>query len=200
MKLTNKELLQLFCIVIIEFILEILAFIIVPIAVAFTKKADEHLPRWAKWFEDAHDYYEGKIAALNGDIYWRTKHYPEPKNRTYLARVHWLLRNRIGYFSSKYLGAKVADINPNSVVTIGNPKVTGNQGVISDFCKVTCTLKNGKTRWGYYKTIRWCKWFYIRIYIGWKLMDIASADLSQYKGKENLKAVWAFNPFKRVRT
>ena len=48
-----KELLQLFCIIAIELPLEILGYLIVPIALAFCDKNSEHLPKWARWFEDA---------------------------------------------------------------------------------------------------------------------------------------------------
>ena len=199
-----RELLQLFCIVVIELPLEILGYIIVPIALAFCNKQSEHLPKWARYFEDANDYYDGENAAINGDGGWRRDHFPPPKNRTYLARLCWLYRNRIGYFSSKYLGVKMDDIDPASVVTIGDPAVTSNGGRISSWCKVECRLKDGRRRFGYYRTIRWNKRFYARIYVGWKLMDIAGAnpenwhEYTEGEDKKVLKTVWAFHPFRGV--
>ena len=203
-----KELLQLFCIIAIELPLEILGYLIVPIALAFCDKNSERLPKWARWFEDANDTYSGVNSAINGDSGWRKEHFKEPKNRTYFARLLWLYRNRIGYFSSKINGVKVSEIEPSSVRTQGNPRVTSNGGVISDFCKVTCKLKNGRTRFGLYKTIRYkgfLSGFYCRIYVGWKLLDVAEmneynkATFMQPDDKEYLKSVWAINPFKRVR-
>ena len=203
-----KELLQLFCIIAIELPLEILCYIIVPIALAFCNKQSEHLPKWARYFEDASDYYDGENSAINGDSGWQKEHYPNDKNRTYFARLLWLYRNRIGYFSSRINGVKVSEIDPSSVRVQGNIKVTSNGGVISDFCKVTCKLKNGRTRFGLYKVVRYkgvFSGFYCRIYVGWKLMDICGMNeenKSTYleaDDKKVLKSVWCVNPFKRVR-
>ena len=202
--LNNKEILQISKNIAIELPLEIASFVVVPIALAFTKPSDDRLPKWARWFEDANDYYDGQNAAINGDGGWRRDHFPPPKNRTYWARLCWLYRNRIGYFSSKYLGVKMDDIDPASVVTIGDPTVTSNGGKINSWCKVECCLKDGGRRFGYYRTIRWSKRFYARIYVGWKLMDIAGANASNWheytegEDKKVLKTVWAFHPFRGV--
>lgn len=203
-----KELLQLFCIVVIELPLEIAGYIVVPIALLFCDKQSDRLPKWARYFEDANDNYDGKNSAINGDSGWRKEHYPNGKNKTYLARLKWLYRNRIGYFSSRINGVKVSDIEPSSVITQGNPKVTSNGGTISDFCKVMCKLKDGRTRFGLFKTIRYkgiFSGFYCRIYVGWKLVDVAEMDeynkdtFMQPDDKEYLKSVWCVNPFKRVK-
>lgn len=203
-KLNNKEILQISKNIAIELPLEIASFVVVPIALAFTKPSDDRLPKWARWFEDANDYYDGQNAAINGDDGWKNEHFPNGKNRTYWARLCWLYRNRIGYFSSEYLGVKMDDIEPASVVTIGDPSVTSNGGKISSWCKVECRLKDGRRRFGYYRTIRWSKRFYARIYVGWKLMDIAGANASNWheytegEDKKVLKTVWAFHPFRGV--
>ena len=203
-----KEFLQLFGIIVIELPLELASWLIVPIALAFCNKQSEHLPKWARYFEDASDYYNGENSAINGDSGWCKEHYPNGKNKTYLARLKWLYRNRIGYFSSRVNGVKVSEIEPSSVRVQGNIKVTSNGGVISDFCKVTCKLKNGRTRFGLYKTIRYkgfLSGFYCRIYLGWKLLDVAEMNeynkdtFMQPDDKEYLKSVWAISPFKRVK-
>ena len=205
MKLTAKQKLQIAKNVAVEIPLEILAFFVVPIALLFAKESDDHLPRCFRWFEDADDYYDGQSAAINGDGGWRREHFPPPKNRTYFARLCWLLRNRIGYFSVKYLGVKVLDVQPSSVVTHGDVLITQNKGRKSGFCKVECRLKDGRERFGYYRTIRWCKRFYIRVYVGWKLMDIAGANEANWgeytegEDKKVLKTVWAFHPMRKVK-
>ena len=206
--LKSKEILRLILIILVELLLEILSFVVVPVALLFCKKDDEHLPKIFRWFEDANDYYDGKCAAINGDSGWREKHYPEPTNRTYKARLLWLLRNKIGYFSSEILGVKVDDVNPYSIETSGDPYIASNGGKESGFCKVTCTLKDGRERFGLYKVVRYkgfLSGFYCRIYVGWKLMDICGMDeenkatFMQPDDKAFLKSVWAINPFKRVR-
>ncbi|WP_107686330.1 hypothetical protein [Campylobacter concisus] len=203
-----KEFLQLFGIIAIELPLELLSWVVVPIALVFCDKQSDRLPKWARYFEDASDYYNGENSAINGDSGWRKEHYPNGKNRTYFARLRWLYRNRIGYFSSRINGVKVSEIEPSSVRVQGNIKVTSNGGVISDFCKVTCKLKDGRTRFGLFKTIRYkgfLSGFYCRIYVGWKLLDVAEmneynkATFMQPDDKAFLKSVWAINPFKRVR-
>ena len=203
-----KELLQLLCIIAVELPLEIAGYIVVPIALLFCNKQSEHLPKWARYFEDASDNYDGINSAINGDSGWRKEHYPNGKNRTYFARLKWLFRNRIGYFSSRINGVKVSEIEPSSVRVQGNPKVTSNGGVISDFCKVTLKLKDGRSRFGLYKTIRYkgfLSGFYCRIYIGWKLLDVAEMNefnhalFKEANDKAFLKSVWSINLFKRVR-
>ena len=202
-----KEILQLFCIIAIELPLEILGYLIVPIALVFCDKNSERLPKWARWFEDANDTYNGENSAINGDSGWRKEHFKEPKNRTYFARLLWLYRNRIGYFSSRINGVKVSEIEPSTIITQGNPRATSNGGVISAFCKVTCKLKDGRTRFGLYKVVRYkgfLSGFYCRIYVGWKLLDVAEmneynkATFMQPDDKAFLKSVWSVNPFKRV--
>ena len=181
--LKSKEILRLIAIILVELMLEILSFVVVPVALLFCKKDDEHLPKVFRWFEDANDYYDGKCAAINGDSGWREKRYPEPTNRTYKARLLWLLRN--------------------SIETIGDPNITSNGGKESGFCKVTCTLKDGRERFGFFRVVRYGK-FYCRIYLGWKLMDIAGANALNFKeftqkdDKKYLKTVWSINPFKKV--
>ena len=206
--LKSKEILRLIAIILIEFLLEILSFVVVPVALLFCRKDDEHLPKIFRWFEDANDYYDGKCAAINGDSGWREKHYPEPTNRTYKARLLWLLRNKIGRFSSEINGVKVDDVNPYSIETLGDPYITSNGGKKSGFCKVTCTLKDGRERFGLYKVVRYkgfLSGFYCRIYVGWKLLDVAEMNeynkdtFMQPDDKEYLKSVWAISPFKRVR-
>ena len=136
MMLKSKEILCLIAIILVELMLEILSFVVVPVALLFCKKDDEHLPKIFRWFEDANDYYDGKCAAINGDSGWREKHYPEPTNRTYKARLLWLLRNKIGRFSSEINGVKVDDVNPYSIETLGDPYITSNGGKKSGFCNL----------------------------------------------------------------
>ncbi|QPI00149.1 hypothetical protein G5B97_08670 [Campylobacter concisus] len=198
MKLNQKQKLQILKNVAVELPLEIAHFFIVPIALLACDEKSENLPKWAAWF-DENDY------GINGDDGWRRCHFKEPKNRTYFARLCWLYRNRIGNFSAKYLGVKVEDIDASSVKSIGDILVTENKGAKSTQCLVTCKMKDGRERFGYYREIRYgkSKW-YCRIYLGWKLMDICGMNeenKSTYleaDDKKVLKSVWCVNPFKRV--
>lgn len=199
MKLTAKQKLQVAKNVAVEIPLEILAFFVVPIALLFCGKESEKLPRWAAWFDDP-DY------GINGDDGWRNEHFSNGKNRTYWARLCWLCRNRIGAFSAKYLGVKVEDIDANTVRTQGDVFATYNKGQKNTECMVTCKMKDGRERFGYYREIRYgkSKW-YCRIYLGWKLMDVAGmrednkAEYMDENDKKVLQTVWAVNPFKRIK-
>lgn len=198
MRISKKQICQVIKNIIIELPFEILAFTIVPIALLSCKKEDERLPKWASWFDDP-DY------GINGDDGWKNEHFPNGKNRTYWARLCWLYRNRIGVFSAKYLGVKVEDIDANTVRTMGDTLATYNKGQKNTECLVTCKLKDGRERFGYYREIRYgkSKW-YCRIYLGWKLMDVTGMNemnahtYLESDDKPILKSVWAINPFKRV--
>lgn len=70
---------------------------------------------------------------------------------------------------------------------------------------MTCRLKDGRERFGYYKEIRYGKSkFYCRSYVGWKLMDICGMNEEnkntylEANDKKVLKSVWSVNLFKRV--
>ena len=183
----------------VEIPIEILQFLVVPIALLFCGTDSENLPKWASWFDDP-DY------GINGDDGWRGEHFPNSKNRTYWARLCWLYRNRIGNFSAKYLGVKVEDIDANTVRTIGDALATYNKGAKSTECLVICKLKDGRERFGYYREIRYgkSKW-YCRIYLGWKLMDVAGmrqdnkVEYMDENDKKVLQTVWAINPLKRIK-
>ena len=199
MNLTLKQKLTVARNFAVEIPIEILAFFVVPIALLACDEKSENLPRWASWFDDP-DY------GVNGDDGWKNEHFPNGKNRTYLARLCWLYRNRIGNFSAKYLGVKVEDIDANTVRTIGDTLATYNKGAKSTECLVTCKLKDGRERFGYYREIRYgkSKW-YCRIYLGWKLMDVAGmrqdnkAEYMDENDKKVLQTVWAINPVKRIK-
>ena len=197
MKLTKKQKLQILKNVAIELPIEILHFLIVPFALLACDEKSENLPKWAAWFDDP-DY------GVNGDDGWKNEHFPNGKNRTYWARLCWLYRNRIGVFSAKYLGVKVEGIDAGTVRTMGDTLATYNKGQKNTECLVTCKLKDGTERFGYYREIRYgkSKW-YCRFYLGWKLMDIVGMredNKYTYMDKDDkkiLQTVWAINPFKR---
>ena len=199
MKLTTKQKLQVAKNIAIEIPVEILQFLVVPIALLFCNKDSENLPKWA-WLFDDPDY------GINGDDGWKNEHFPNGKNRTYWARLCWLYRNRIGNFSAKYLGVRVEDIDANSVQTWGDDRATYNKGRKNTECLVTCKMKNGGRRFGYYREIRYGgSKFYCRIYLGWKLMDIVGMredNKHTYMEKDDkkiLQTVWAINPLKRIK-
>lgn len=179
----------------IELPLEISAFLVVPIALLFCNEKSENLPKIFKWYDDFN-------YGINGDDGWKTEHFPNGTNRTYYARLRFLLRNRISYFTTKYMGVEVKNIKDFNA--IGDFKATCTDKVKSTKCYVEANLKNGKKIYGYYRSIHYLKYFYIRIYLGYKLMDLIpyldkggiNAYLENKNTKKILQSVFAINPFK----
>nr|DAS51202.1 MAG TPA: Envelope protein [Caudoviricetes sp.] len=200
-ELSRQQKLYLLKIMCIEFPMDIISFFIVPIALLFCNKESNNLPKIFSWFDDP-DY------GINGDDGWKNEHFPNGKNTTYWARCQWLWRNRIGNFSKKFFGLKVADIDPSTVVTQGDPRATYVKGWRDTYCLVTCKTKDGKEYFGLYKEIRYkgiFKNFYCRIYVGTKLMDIAGMtpenqhEFMDENDKPYLLSVAAIHPLKRLK-
>lgn len=217
-KLTLQEKLLIVKHIFSEILMEALAFIVVPIAVAFCKKDDQRLPKWASWFDEetyginAEMYDEnGKLLCEDGGHCGPNGRFPRPKNRTWYARVRWLLRNRIGVFSTKINGIKYSDINPDSIVVSGDMNVPGYSGTKGNkWGLIRAELKNGKKVFALFVNKVWGKKFYIRMYLGYKLFDISEVGLAEDKQKamdEYLKnpdskiyakTVWAFHPMRVI--
>ena len=200
-----------------EIPMEILSFFVVPFALFFCKFEDQRLPKWARWFDENNygingELYDDKGVLIRRDDNWLSL-FSYPKNHSYYARLRWLLRNRYATFSAEVTGLNIADIDLNTLSAKGFNADTSGGGARGDYFFYI----NGKTHAGryffaYYREIPWCKWFYLRIYLGWKLADIADiafapkerraelmdAYLSRCDNKKIANSVWHFNPF-RVR-
>lgn len=200
--LTKQEFLKAFLMFLITIPLIIASYIIVPIALLFCKKEDENLPKFLKWFDDLN-------YGINGDGGWKTEHFPEPKNRSYLARLLFLYRNRINGFQVLHQGMDVKNIDLSTISVQGDTLATYNKGQKDTFCIVRIEA-NSKKYFSLYYEKRYLKYFYIRAYIGWKLMDIANFKniLDKQKWLENqskenrlsiLESVFSINPFKIIK-
>ena len=219
--ITKKEWLLVLRNFLVELPIEILAFIVVPIAVAFCKKDDQKLPKWASWWDEERYGINGEMYDENGKLICRDGghcgpdgRFPAPKNKTWYARVRWLLRNRIGVFSTKINGIKYADIKPETIEIQGDietPSYSGSKG--TTWGLVRAELNNGKKVFGFFGNIVWCKWFYVRLYLGYKLFDVASIGqlpvenrreafnkyLADPNSKIYAKSVWAIHFFRFIR-
>lgn len=188
MRPTFKEILSAFGRFLLELPIELSSFIVTPIALLFCKKEDEHLPKWLAWYDEPR-------WGINGDKGWIMSHYPEPTNRTWWARTRWLWRNRINGFQMRVTGL---DLITNSLgwrEVRGHPHATDQKG---EWGLVRIGLTNKKTYFGYFITKKWCKWFYIRIYIGHKLFDISDCPLDKVE-RRLYESVFTINPFKRFK-
>lgn len=223
MKLTLKEKWFVFKTAITEIPMELLTFIVVPIALLFCKKEDQRLPKWARWWDEDTYGINGEIFDSNGNLLFRDGghcdpekgRFPSPnKNRTYYARLRWLWRNRIGVYSTEVKGVKYADVIPESLVLLGDDQVTGyngSKGTVEALLRGK--TKDGKDVFAYFGNIVWSKKFYIRLYLGHKLFDISSIAKLPIKdraaafekkvkdpnSKIYAKSVWAIHPFRQIR-
>lgn len=187
MKPTFKEVTKAFLRFCVELPLEILSFVISPFALLFCKKEDEHLPKIFIWFDELR-------WGINGDNGWKKDHFPEPTNRTYWARCRWLWRNRINGFQMLVTGCNLIDALPLINNTQGDPDATDKIGAT---CYIKVLTSFNKEYFSYYTTKKWCKWFYIRIYIGHKFMDFAGQPTEKIE-RRLYESVFSIHPFKRV--
>src|SRR5512139_1124401 len=85
---------------ILELPLELLSFIVVPMACRFVSPGRDginRLPLWAKWWDE---YTYG----TDGDPYWQGPDHANGHQAEYLWRVKWLLRNRLNTYSHTVSG------------------------------------------------------------------------------------------------
>ena len=101
----------------LEIPLELLSYVVVPIACLFVK--DNKLPKIVSWFDD-YDY------GPNGDSGWQGPDHANGQQEKYLWRVRFLLRNRINTFSKVVQGVSSKDIL--SIIYQGNVKVENAEG------------------------------------------------------------------------
>ena len=203
MKLTSKEWWRALSMFLIAIPLELSSFIIVPIILLFCKKEDEHLPKFFSWYDEPN-------WGINGDYGWKKDHFQEPENRTWWARVRWLWRNRINGYQITKQGYNVEKTDISTLRVLGDPNATSVKGRADTFCVVRVKNVSQKEYFSLYYEKRWCKYFYLRMYIGWKLMDISNAktavDIGNWvasrklEGKSTtLESVFSINPFKRIK-
>jgi hypothetical protein len=167
-----------------EIIMNLLAFIVVPIALLSCDKTSTRLPRWARLWDD----YE---FGINGDLYWQGPKHADGKQNTYYWRLLWLFRNRAMTFAHQS-GANwsAEDVLLNEWSIYGDEKTSNRPVGHSGFLYIELKDSAGKKYPCYYyvrqlfNTGR-C----IRFYAGYKLLGI-------YERPEKLYAqyVVSFNP------
>lgn len=206
MKLTKIEKLRILRNFLIELPIDLLAFIIVPIALLWCKKDDERLPKIFRWWDEERYGINGEILQNGKVIHSDEGHcgingrFPRPKNRTYYARLGWLLRNRIGIFTTEIMGFRFLEINPTTIQVWGDrntPSYSGSKG--SSWGLVRAKTFDGKPVFSYFANIVWCKWFYVRVFVGHKIFDIA--DIAEKKtDREKIEAMQEFlnNPQSKI--
>lgn len=158
--------------------MDIAAYVVVPIAVAFQKS--DQLPKWARWFETEDNDIFGDAGHFDRWFPWGGDPWTA-RGRFYgwQMATAWLLRNRAYYFSSNVIGAKTS----GPVTVHGNPAVS-NRPYVPGWCLRT----TDEGYWQLYVILGWGKNRLIRLNIGWKLWgDTEHPNFGQY--------VFAFNPW-----
>lgn len=102
----------------------------------------------------------------------------------YVCRVCWLYRNS-NYGFSYYVNGRTVDGKDNVILLDINE---------SNNRQFKSVVKGGNwwsATWCYYYEKPYCKWFKLRVYLGWKLKSV-------YAGKQRHMLALFFNPFRKV--
>lgn len=146
----------------------------------------DEVPEWARYDYDKHYLYHSEVKPPNSmtpgfvDVLDGNFTAKERFQR-YVCRICWLYRNS-NYGFSYYVNGRVIDGEKNVVVkTVNEPNneqwisyVPGNWW--------NCT-------WSFFYCRQYCRWFRLRIYLGWKLKGVTS-------GTQRHMLALAVNPFK----
>lgn len=198
--------LRIIGLIICEIPVEILSFVVVPIALLFCKPEDERLPKWATWWDD---FKYG----INGDPPWQGPEHANGHEREYLWRVRWLLRNRANTFAHVITGFKAAKPEEMKIMHLGDPSTSNRPGhsgwqyieldqpdghyvcyyFVHGYGETTQNVLN-KIAGLFGVTFKEPRCF--RAYLGWKLKGHAESYLRTGipEGREYVQFVWAVNP------
>lgn len=147
----------------ITFWLDLLSFIVVPIALLFCGKNDHALPGWARWWE-TYDY------GINGDPPWQGVEHANGREHTYWWRLRWLLRNRLGTFSYEVLGLPLIQVEYSAAGDVMTGNIPGHSGFLYAEAQVNAAHPDFYFAYPCYYFVR--QWgsseYCIRIYLGWK--------------------------------
>ena len=173
---------------ILEIPIEISAFIVAPFLYFFVDKEKGHLPKWLSWYD------EPNYGAW-GDKGWKQSHFQEPKNKTWWAITRWYWRNRVNGYQTKVTGIPLSEVKVTSIEVQGNRFATINLGTS---CLVRLETFDNKKYFGFFYTKVWCKKFYLRIYIGHKLMEFQSSNDVFNSDKKYVESVFSIHPFRKI--
>jgi hypothetical protein len=170
---------------IIATVLDVLGFVVVPIALRGLGTEATHLPRWARWWETADN-------DINGDSGWAGPEHTNGHEREYTWRVRWLLRNRIGVFQTEVLGIDLTRvIEYTALGDVKTSNIPGHSGSL--YAEARCFARVYPC---YYFVRQWgssarC----LRVYMGWKFRR---ADPLHYWPKlGRAQFVCSMNPLQR---
>lgn len=103
----------------------------------------------------------------------------------YVCRVCWLYRNS-NYGFSYYVNGRIVDGSKNIIkLDIDKPNDRRFISMVNDGSSWWSRT------WCYYYEVKYCRWFRLRLYLGWKLKGVNA-------GRQRHMLALSFNPFKRL--
>lgn len=183
----NRVILKSFGMALLSLPVWALSFIVVPVAVAFCKRDDEHLPHALRWWDEP-------TYGINGDPYWCGPEHANGHEREYLWRLRWLFRNSLGGWSHDVMGFSSSRIQV--IEWSGDPDTQNRPAGHSGSCYIKVTLDDGSVRECFYIVKQWgnsgrC----FRGYFGYKLMDVLHRYLkAEPFGGDQIQDVFSPNP------
>lgn len=140
------------------------AWIVVPIALLFCGPQDENLPEWASWYDEI-DY------GINGDPYWKGPEHSNGHEREYLWRLRWLLRNTATTFATKVQGFEYN--KDDRFYAFGDSETSDQPVGHSGSIIATVITEENKQYHMFYGVQRIGNTSYcVRVYLGYKLMSV----------------------------
>ena len=196
---------------IIDFIITLLfsafAFLTSPIVILFSNKEGE-LPKIFNWWKTPDNpldvEWHVKTTVPECIRYDFDKHYISYQGDTSLVMVprwvvcinpHFTFKERIQRYFCRLFWLSRNTAYGFAWYVMGRQFIGANQVIIHDDTDtnwLSYLPGNVFTRtWSYWRYVKWCPWFYLRLYVGWKM-----------KGKVNIKEDRAMiaiciNPFRR---
>lgn len=176
-----KIILSAFARALLNIPLWLLSLVVVPLALAFCRREDEHLPRWAWWWDEP-------TYGINGDPYWNGADNANGHEREYLWRLRWLFRNSLGGWSHYVMGIPYEQII--GIRYFGDPDTSNKPKGRSGRVIVEVALRNGDIRQCLYYVHRWGNSSHcLRAYIGYKLMDVLHKVIARHPARPS-DGVW----------
>jgi hypothetical protein len=180
---------------VLNLLVELAGFFVVPIALLGLKDHDVFLPRWASAWDEP-------VYGINGDPYW-PQHVGDPT--TYWARMRWLFRNRAVGWSTKNgykLQSSLRNLRwtlPNTAILVADQKEVpsdqphGREGLIA----WAVIDQDGSSVPAFYWIWKWPRINYcVRVYIGYKFAELWERGSTNYP---SVPFVYSINPFKSWR-
>lgn len=178
-----------------ELPIELLGLLVVPVALLFCTEKSEHLPMWARWFDEL-DY------GINGDPPWQGPEHADGHQREYAWRWKWLMRNRTNGWSKLVTGVKTSDIS--ALYFLGD-RATSNSPGHAGYLRVRVITNEGVEYREHYLINHWTNKLCLRVRIGHKFLDLVpesvgvcadeiEVPLDTSRGRDYCQFVFVTNP------